>query len=85
MRTTLDLNSELVAQAKATAVRERTTLTRLVEEGLALRLRPTSGTGQVVALPVFDGGSGLLPAVEDALTNRALWDAMEEGEGPHGA
>lgn len=38
MRTTLDLNDALLIRAKAEAARQRTTLTRLIEEGLALRL-----------------------------------------------
>jgi hypothetical protein len=39
MKTTLDINDELLATAKALAARQRTTLTRLIEEGLQLRLR----------------------------------------------
>lgn len=38
MRFTLDLNDDLLAEAKAFAGREKPTLTRLVEEALALRL-----------------------------------------------
>lgn len=36
MRTTLNLNNDLLAQAKALAAREQLSLTRLIEEGLAL-------------------------------------------------
>lgn len=39
MRTTLNLNNDLLAEAKAFAAREHLSLTRLIEEGLALRLR----------------------------------------------
>ena len=39
MRTTLNLNHDLLAQAKAHAAPEQLSLTRLIEEGLALRLR----------------------------------------------
>lgn len=39
MKTTLDLNDQLLADAKALAARQRTSLTRLIEEGLQLRLR----------------------------------------------
>jgi hypothetical protein len=39
MKTTLDPRDDLVARAKALAAKERTTLTKMVEEGLALRLR----------------------------------------------
>ncbi|GJG85706.1 hypothetical protein tb265_08870 [Gemmatimonadetes bacterium T265] len=38
MRTTLDLNDALLVRAKAEAARKQTTLTRLIEEGLKLRL-----------------------------------------------
>jgi hypothetical protein len=43
VRTTLDLDDGLLAEAKALAARERLTLTRLIEEGLALRLRRATG------------------------------------------
>ena len=43
MRTTLDLDDELLAEAKALAARERLSLTRLIEQGLALRLRWAAG------------------------------------------
>lgn len=39
MKTTLDINAALLADAKALAARQRTSLTRLIEEGLQLRLR----------------------------------------------
>jgi hypothetical protein len=39
MRTTLDLNDDLLVEAKALAAREKLSPTRLIEEGLALRLR----------------------------------------------
>lgn len=39
MKTTLDINDQLLANAKVLAVQQRTSLTRLIEEGLQLRLR----------------------------------------------
>ncbi len=39
MKTTLDLRDDLVLRAKAAAAREHKTLTKVIEEGLALRLR----------------------------------------------
>jgi len=39
MKTTLNLNDQLLADAKALAAQQRTSLTRLIEEGLQLRLR----------------------------------------------
>ena len=77
MRTTLDLNDGLLARAKAAAARERTTLTRLIEEGLALRLRRRPAVGEPVPLPVYDGHGGIAPDV-DPLRNRSLLDAADE-------
>ena len=81
MRTTLDLNDALLARAKEVAARERTTLTRLIEEGLSLRLQPERrGTrrGRVL-LPVFEGGTGMAPDI-DPLSNRSLLDAADEAD-----
>jgi hypothetical protein len=39
MQTTLDINDQLLGDAKALAAQQRTSLTRLIEEGLQLRLR----------------------------------------------
>jgi hypothetical protein len=39
VKTTLDLNDRLLAEAKVLAARQHATLTRLVEEGLQLRLQ----------------------------------------------
>jgi hypothetical protein len=50
MKTTLDLRDDLLAEAKARAARERTTLTRIVEEGLRSgcvgRYDPGAGSGR---------------------------------------
>jgi hypothetical protein len=59
MKTTLDLDDELVKRAKAHAARERKSLTALIEEELRLRLRRRSAaSGARVDLPVFTGGRG---------------------------
>lgn len=81
MRTTLDLNDSLLVQAKEAAARERTTLTRLIEEGLSLRLKKAAQppSGEVPPLPVFHGGSGLAPVI-DPLSNRSLLDAADRAE-----
>ena len=82
MRTTLNLNDDLARRAKEAAARERTTLTRLIEEGLRLRLRPPApAAGSPPApLPVYDGRGGLAPGV-DPLSNRSLYDAADGGAG----
>ena len=79
MRTTIDLNDTLLARAKAAAVRQRTTLTRLIEEGLELRLRSVASEPKAarVRLPVYRGKGGFAPGV-DPLSNRSLFDAADE-------
>ena len=80
MRTTLDINDALLAKAKAVAAQEQTSLTRLIEEGLVLRLRPQAGRSNSdrPPLPVYAGSGGLTAAVSDPLTNRALLDAADD-------
>jgi hypothetical protein len=78
MKTTLDLNDQLLASAKALAAQQRTTLTRVIEEGLQLRLRarpPGPAGTRRRRLPVFDGHGGLVPGVE-ATSNKALLAAL---------
>ena len=79
MKTTLDLNDQLLADAKALAAQQRTTLTRLIEEGLQLRLRarPASATRVRVHLPVFQGRGGLVAGV-NPLSNKALLQALDD-------
>jgi hypothetical protein len=80
MRTTLDIDDNLAAKAKALAAREHTSLTRLIEEGLALRLRTLGNTTsrQIPVLPVFSGKGGLRATVTNSLSHRALLDAVDE-------
>ncbi len=80
MRTTLNLNNDLLAQAKALAAREQLSLTRLIEEGLALRLRQAakvSASPRPLSLPVHHGQGGLTVAVGDSRSNRQLLDAAD--------
>ena len=77
MKTTLDLNDQLLADAKSLAAQQRTSLTRLIEEGLQLRLRANavSASRVRVRLPVFNGRGGLVAGV-NALSNQALLEAL---------
>ena len=77
MKTTLNLNDQLLADAKALAAQQRTSLTRLIEEGLQLRLRANANSAKRarVRLPVFQGRGGLVKGV-DPLSNKALLDAL---------
>lgn len=80
MKTTLDLDPALLAEAKALGARERVSVTRLIEEGLRLRLRAPrrARRGRAgVRLPVYRGKSGLAPGI-DARSTRAMLDAADD-------
>lgn len=79
MKTTLNLNDQLLADAKALAAQQRTSLTRLIEEGLQLRLRANASPVKRsrVRLPVFKGRGGLVNGV-DPLCNKALLEALDD-------
>ena len=79
MKTTLDINDQLLADAKALAAQQRTSLTRLIEEGLQLRMRARpAGTGRPRSrLPVFKGRGGLVAGV-DATSNKSLLAAVDD-------
>ena len=77
MKTTLDINDTLLTQAKSLAAEQRTTLTRLIEEGLALRLRVRQAPSRKrTALPVYDGTGGLRAGL-DGLSNKAMLEAAD--------
>jgi len=76
MKTTLDINDQLLADAKALAAQQRTSLTRVIEEGLQLRLRSQAAPQRgKLRLPVFKGRGGLTPGV-DPLSNKAMLAAL---------
>ena len=77
MKTTLDLNDALLTQAKTLAVQQRTSLTRLIEEGLQLRLRAQQVPARPVRLPVYRGKGGLAPGLS-GLSNKAMLDAADD-------
>ena len=79
MKTTLDINDSLLADAKALAARQRTSLTRLIEEGLQLRLRSQRTAGKSVrrSIPVFKGHGGLVAGVNPG-SNKAMLDAADD-------
>jgi hypothetical protein len=81
MKTTLNLSDNLLAQAKALAARQRTSLTRVIEEGLQLRLRTNVPVAKStrVQLPVFRGKRGLVEGV-DPLSNKSLLRAVEDDD-----
>jgi hypothetical protein len=85
MKTTLDLNDALLANAKSLAAQQRTSLTRLIEEGLELRLRTaTTSNGarkkRASSLPVYTvkgkGKRGLVAGL-NPLSNKAMLEAVD--------
>jgi hypothetical protein len=76
MKTTLDIDDQLLSEAKALAAHQRTSLTRLIEEGLHLRLRARpAGRRAKVRLPLLKARGGLVEGV-DPRSNKALLDAL---------
>jgi Family of unknown function (DUF6364) len=76
MKTTLDINDQLLADAKTLAVQQRTSLTRLIEEGLQLRLRTQAAPQRgKLCLPVFKGRGGMAVGV-NPLSNKAMLTAL---------
>jgi hypothetical protein len=78
MKTTLNLSDGLVARAKALATKERITLTKMIEEGLVLRLRRQKSRAprKFNELPVSQRRSGMRPGI-DAASNQSLFDAAD--------
>jgi hypothetical protein len=78
MKTTLDIDDYLLANAKALAARQRTSLTRLIEEGLQLRLRSSRSTSEVGKhkIHVYKGRGGVVPGL-DPSSNKAMLDAAD--------
>lgn len=76
MKTTPYLNDDLVDRAKKLAASERSTLSKLVEEGLALRLnrRRLKTNTCVTDLPVSKCRGGLRPGI-DGTRNRSMFNA----------
>lgn len=79
MKTTLDINDTLLANAKALAARKRTSLTRLIEEGLQLRLRSSRDATKTGSrkIPVFKGRGGLVAGLNPS-SNKAMLDAADD-------
>lgn len=78
MKTTLDLNDQLLIEARTLAAQQRSSLTRLIEEGLRLRLHSAARTPtRRKRIPVYRGKGGLLPGL-DPLSNKALLQATDD-------
>ena len=77
VKTTLDIDDTLITQAKTLAAQQRTTLTRLIEGGLVLRLRAQQKPSRKkTILPVYQGKGGLAAGV-DGLSNKAMLEIAD--------
>ena len=76
MKTTLNLNDELLREAKKKAAEEGTTLTHVVEQGLRAVLDDEDPPAEpyVFSFPTVDGGG---PPMVDVADREALYDLME--------
>lgn len=80
MRTTLDINDRLLAEAKSLAARRGLSLKALVEEALRERLHARGDRRRAaVALPTYSG-DGLQPGV-DLTDGAALLEFMDADAG----
>jgi hypothetical protein len=79
MKTTLNINDSLLADAKALAAQQQTSLTRLIEEGLQLRLRSSHTATNISKrkIPVFKGRGGLVAGLNPS-SNKAMLDAADD-------
>ena len=81
MRTTLDLNDQLVRRAKKAAAERGTTLTAMIEDALREKLtRPSRPQGRRRTLHKFKG-DGLRPGVTLNSTT-ALLDLLDDDAAP---
>ncbi len=81
MKTTLDINDTVLAEARKVARREGTTLRALVEQGLRRILSEKKTPGPVFRLrDASVGGNGLRPELRDAGWDR-IRELIYEGHG----
>ena len=90
MRTTLDIDDELLQRARHAAVRERISLTRFIEESLSARfIKESLNTARrhdeeksalLDSLPVFAGQGGLQASIRDPRSLESVLDAIDEAD-----
>ncbi len=76
MKTTLNLNDQVLRQAKGRAARDGITLTRFVEDALRARLAPSREAGQPfrMQMEIVTGDS---PPKIDVSDRDALYDVID--------
>lgn len=83
MRTTVSISEELLAAAKRRARERGQTLGDIVNAALQRELSEGEAAADPPTVPVFHGGSGPRPGI-DLRSNRALSEALDEGQALHG-
>ncbi len=76
MKTTLNLNDQVLRQAKGRAARDGITLTRFVEDALRARLAPSREAGQPFRLRL-ETVTGERPPKIDVSDRDALYDVID--------
>jgi len=76
MRTTLDIDDDVLRRAKKLAAEEGKTLTRIVEEALRERTAPKPRTGKRFRLRLLTKKGKLVPGT-DLADRDALYERME--------
>ena len=79
MKTTIDLPEELLIEAKKKAAEERTTLRKLVTQGLRQVLDRDDGPGEVVREVRFVTVDGGLPPGLDVSDRAAMHEWLQGG------
>ena len=79
MKTTLNIHDALLQEAKAFAARQQVTLTRLIEDGLRLRLRAQDAVVVKPSrpMPLSDGKGGMRPGLT-GLSTREMLDVLDD-------
>jgi hypothetical protein len=79
MKTTLNIHDALLQEAKAFAARQQVTLTRLIEDGLRLRLRvqDVAVVKSSSPMPVWHGAGGMRPGLT-GLSTREMLDVLDD-------
>lgn len=73
MKTTLNIDDSVMAQLKREAIRQKRTMSELVETALRGLFQPTRKKNRLAPLPTFHGGGALV----DISDREALYQAME--------
>ena len=73
MKTTVDIQDDLLDEAKALAARQKTTLRSLLEEGLRWVLSQRTRRGRFQLQDASVGGKGVQPGIEEG-----VWDQIRD-------